>query len=415
MEYLEEHLDGNLCRCTGYRPIWDAARILCDDVEGVYQQRRGPCGILCDECPEQETCQHEDAVSTSPHPQQTTTTVCCSTSGDKIAAKEALIKSQPHWKEQATQMFPKELLDHASVECLALTKPLMVVDHTEFHGAGTWFKPTNLVELLSLVKDFGNECKIVVGNTEVGIGRYYFHVENGKELDFGSQKVLCLSIETRFKQAVYPRLVFPSDAVECLYDFAVTPDQVVIGACVPLSRIQHQCQTLATTSRGDLARTLMPIHDMLRWFASTQIRNVACLGGNLVTASPISDMNPMLASMGAKLVLSKLDDSSSTISRRFRPVSEFFLRYRTVDRDPSEIVERIEIPILGKVFEYVKPFKQARRREDDISIVTSGMHIKLGIKEGKFVIEHIALAFGGMAPKTIMAVETARDGRGRVV
>jgi xanthine dehydrogenase iron-sulfur cluster and FAD-binding subunit A len=28
---IEEHMDGNLCRCTGYRPIWDAAKSLCGD------------------------------------------------------------------------------------------------------------------------------------------------------------------------------------------------------------------------------------------------------------------------------------------------------------------------------------------------------------------------------------------------
>jgi xanthine dehydrogenase/oxidase len=152
----------------------------------------------------------------------------------------------------------------------------------------------------------------------------------------------------------------------------------------------------------------MPIYDMLRWFASTQIRNVACLGGNLVTASPISDMNPMLASMGANLVLASLGDDHSSVSRRTVPVSEFFLRYRVVDIQPTEIVEYVEVPILAPVFEYVKPFKQARRREDDISIVTSGMQIRLAVKDGKYIIEHIAMAFGGMAPKTILAVETAK-------
>ena len=119
-------------------------------------------------------------------------------------------------------------------------------------------------------------------------------------------------------------------------------------------------------------------------------------------------MNPMCAAMGGVLTISKVGDDRKSVSRRSVKVSEFFLRYRTVDIDPSEIVERVEIPILAPVFEYVKPFKQARRREDDISIVTSGMHVKLGIKDGAFVIDHIALAFGGMAPKTIMAVETQK-------
>jgi xanthine dehydrogenase/oxidase len=147
---------------------------------------------------------------------------------------------------------------------------------------------------------------------------------------------------------------------------------------------------------------------MLRWFASSQIRNVACLGGNLVTASPISDMNPLLASMGATLVLSKLGEDNKSVSRRMVPVSQFFLGYRIVDISSTEMVEGVRVPVLAKVFEYVKPFKQARRREDDISIVTSGMHIRLAPKEGGFTIEHIAMAFGGMAPTTILAVETAK-------
>jgi xanthine dehydrogenase/oxidase len=216
-----------------------------------------------------------------------------------------------------------------------------------------------------------------------------------------------LFTETRFKHAVYPRLIFPSETVESLYVFTATANQLVIGACLPLSQIQHKCKSLSSDS--SLTKTVMPIHDMLRWFASTQIRNVACLGGNLVTASPISDMNPMLASMGARLILSKLGDDNVSLLRRSVPVSEFFLKYRTVDIDPAEIVERVEVPVLAKVFEYVKPFKQARRREDDISIVTSGMYIRLAVKGEAFVIEQIDMAFGGMAPKTIMASETMKS------
>lgn len=152
----------------------------------------------------------------------------------------------------------------------------------------------------------------------------------------------------------------------------------------------------------------MPMHDMLRWFASTQIRNVACLGGNLVTASPISDMNPMLASLGASLVLSSFDKNNSTISRRSVKVSDFFLKYRTVDLKLTELVERIEVPVVQSTLEYAKPFKQARRREDDISIVTSGMRIRLTVKDGKYFIDDIAIAFGGMAPTTVMAVKTMK-------
>ena len=218
---------------------------------------------------------------------------------------------------------------------------------------------------------------------------------------------LITPLESRFKQAVYPRLIYPSESIQELYSFETSETQITIGACIPLSAIQHKCGSLGK-QQATLARTLIPIHDMLRWFASTQIRNVACLGGNLVTASPISDMNPMLASMGGNLILSSLADDGKSVSRRSVPVQNFFLRYRVVDIKPTEIVESVEIPVLAHVFEYVKPFKQARRREDDISIVTSGMKLRLVVKDDKYVIDHIAMAFGGMAPKTIMAVETAK-------
>ena len=156
-----------------------------------------------------------------------------------------------------------------------------------------------------------------------------------------------------------------------------------------------------------LGRTTKPIHDMLRWFASSQIRNVACLGGNLVTASPISDMNPMLAAMGGKLVISSIGDDKKTVISREVAVSDFFLKYRTVDLKPTEIVERVEVPVMSEVFEYLRPFKQARRREDDISIVTSGMRIRLVPEDGKWMIKDAALAFGGMAPTTVLAPKTA--------
>ena len=40
-------------------------------------------------------------------------------------------------------------------------------------------------------------------------------------------------------------------------------------------------------------RTLNAVLSQLRWFAGTQIRNAATLAGNIVTASPISDLNPV--------------------------------------------------------------------------------------------------------------------------
>jgi xanthine dehydrogenase/oxidase len=372
VEHVQEHLDGNLCRCTGYRPIWDAARSLCVNGEDAV---RGPCGTPCLQCPQHETCEQDCNVQQK---KMDGSVSCCSSSHNKMKTYKETFLANRDWLDQPSAMFPRALLEDASEVVSELGKPLLIVDSTEFHRASTWVKPTSLVELLELLHEF-DACKLVVGNTEVGI-------------------------EARFKHAVYPCSVHPSDAIRELFLFEASDSMITIGSCCTLSTIQQSCMITAR-EHPLLARTVMPMHDMLRWFASTQIRNVACLGGNLVTASPISDMNPMLAAMGGKLVLSS--SLNGAIVRRRVDVAKFFLKYRTVDLEPNELVECIEIPVLQEVFEYLKPFKQARRREDDISIVTAAMRIRLRISHDVFVIEDVALAFGGMAPVTVMATETA--------
>ena len=167
---IEEHLDGNLCRCTGYRPIWDAARSLCDD-----NNNHGPCGTPCEECPERQLCEMECNTENPKRLSLKGKNIVISTSEDKKEMKKSLTSSSPDWTDQPKNMFPSDLLDAMSTDNEALSKPLMVVDSSRCQGAGTWFKPTTLFELLSLLKEFGDSvsggCKIVVGNTEVGIGK----------------------------------------------------------------------------------------------------------------------------------------------------------------------------------------------------------------------------------------------------
>jgi xanthine dehydrogenase/oxidase len=178
--------------------------------------------------------------------------------------------------------------------------------------------------------------------------------------------------------------------------------------------VQSKCADLM--DHPTVNRNAKAMHDMLRWFASTQIRNVACLGGNLVTGSPISDMNPLLACMGAKVIISSIGDDEKIITRRSVAVSDFFLSYRKVDLGAHELIEYIEVPIVKPVFEYIFPFKQARRREDDISIVTSGMRIRVEpeIHVG-YRISEVSIAFGGMAAKTILATATAQSLQGKIM
>lgn len=97
----------------------------------------------------------------------------------------------------------------------------------------------------------------------------------------------------------------------------------------------------------------------LKYFAGTQIRNVACIAGNIVTASPISDLNPVFVAVvrfllcplfgtwyfrcscvfdiqGAVLKVTSLNGGERMI-----PMQEFFLGYRKTAIKPSEVVVSI--------------------------------------------------------------------------
>ncbi len=77
-------------------------------------------------------------------------------------------------------------------------------------------------------------------------------------------------------------------------------------------------------------------------FASTLVRNLATIGGNIVNASPVADMSAILLSLGALAEISKT--STSSLEHRRLPLEKFFLGYKSVDLQPGEFLSAIYIP-----------------------------------------------------------------------
>ena len=136
---------------------------------------------------------------------------------------------------------------------------------------------------------------------------------------------------------------------------------VHVGGGVTLTRLEHHLEQMlsdpaafginAFATRGHRA-----IVEMLKWFASGQIRNVASLAGNLCTASPISDLNPVLMSLGAVLTLAGEGEATREVA-----VRDFFVGYRRTAMSPHEILLSVRIPATSE-HEFVRCYKQARRR-----------------------------------------------------
>lgn len=140
--------------------------------------------------------------------------------------------------------------------------------------------------------------------------------------------------------------------------------------------------------------------EMLRRYASQQVRNAATIGGNIANGSPIGDGPPALIALGATLHLRK------GATRRDMPLENFFLDYRKQDRQPGEFVEAITIPASAPA---LRCYKISKRFDQDISAVCGCFN--LTIEAGKVTAARIA--FGGMAgiPKRAAAVEAALLGK----
>jgi xanthine dehydrogenase small subunit len=140
--------------------------------------------------------------------------------------------------------------------------------------------------------------------------------------------------------------------------------------------------------------------ELLRRYASTQVRHAATIGGNIANGSPIGDGPPALIALGAVLHL-RQDDTS-----RDMPLEDFFLDYRKQDRRAGEFVTGITIP---KSAPNLRCYKISKRFDQDISAVCGCFNIDMA--GGKITAARIA--FGGMAgiPKRAAAVEAALIGQ----
>lgn len=107
-------------------------------------------------------------------------------------------------------------------------------------------------------------------------------------------------------------------------------DEIRIGALT----------TLRTIERSDiLAETLPAVANTASKIASIRIRNVATIGGNLAHADPDLDMPPLLAGLGAKIVVHGRDGD------RVHDITDFIRGYYQTKLDEGELVREIRIPI----------------------------------------------------------------------
>jgi xanthine dehydrogenase small subunit len=179
------------------------------------------------------------------------------------------------------------------------------------------------------------------------------------------------------------------NGVEDLKGIEVQGGQLHVGACVTISALRE-----AVKDR------LPSFGELLRRYASVQVRNAATIGGNIANGSPIGDGPPALIALGAALHLRRGDEMRSMA------LENFFLEYRKQDRRPGEFVAGVSFPEFAPA---LRCYKISKRFDQDISAVCGCFNVT--VEDG--AVTSARIAFGGMAgvPKRAALAEAALVGK----
>lgn len=330
---IEEAFDGNLCRCTGYRPILNAAQTFSVETGCAKAKTNGGGG-----------CCKENGAGGG----------CCKDGKDDQPIKRFTPPGFIEYKPDTELIFPPALTKYEF-------RPLAFGNKRK-----RWYRPVTVDQLLQ-IKNAHPSAKIIGGSTET-------------------------QIEIKFKGLQYTASVYVGDIPE-LRRFEFKEDHVHVGGNVTLTDLEHISLQAIEHYGHDKGQVFSAVHKQLKYFAGRQIRNVGTPAGNLATASPISDLNPVLVAADAVLVAKSLDKETLI------PMAEFFKGYRTTALPADAIIASIRIPVTRER-EFFRAYKQAKRKDDDIAIVNAALRVKLSEAS---TVESVSLVYGGMAPFTISA------------
>lgn len=155
----------------------------------------------------------------------------------------------------------------------------------------------------------------------------------------------------------------------------------------------NTCEMGAAATVTDIAESTVFIEHFpslvkyIRLIASTQIRNMATVGGNFTNASPIGDLTIFFLALDAQLVL------SNGTAKREVPLRDFYKGYKILDKASNEFIEKIsfELPATGQLFNFEKVSKRTCL---DIASVNSALHLIMN----EDMITAAGLSAGGVGP-----------------
>ncbi|CAO2615974.1 Aldehyde oxidase 4 [Lemmus lemmus] len=344
-DQITEALGGNLCRCTGYRPIVESVKTFSPGSTVCQMKGSGQC---CMDADEKSFVGREEKMCT------------------KLYNEDEFQPLDPSQEP----IFPPELIRMAEdPDKRRLT----------FQGPRTtWFVPVTLEDLLELKASYP-EAPLVMGNTTVGPS-------------------------IKFKGEFHPVFISPLRFPE-LHLVKNTDNGVTIGAGQSLAQLKDALDFLVSEQPKEKTKTFHALLKHLRTLAGPQIRNMASLGGHVVSRPNFSDLNPILAAGNATInVMSKEGEQQIPLDGAFLEGSP------ETNLKPEWVVVSVSIPYTTQ-WHFVSGLRLAQRQENSFAIVNAGMSVEF--EEGTNTIKDLQMFFGSVAPTVVSASQTCKQLVGR--
>ncbi|XP_071153980.1 xanthine dehydrogenase/oxidase-like [Mytilus edulis] len=334
-DQMERALEGNLCRCTGYRPIIDAFK---------QASKACPCGL--------GLCQQSDSTDSS------------------IETKTV---TEQNRDPSQSFIFPPELQvkEEYRKSSVVFTK-----------GDYSWYRPGSLSDLLQIKQQNPDAC-LLMGCTSVG-----FLLRTGQ---MKSKTIICGS------------------NVPELCTVEVTDTEFVIGSAVTMRSLEQALNDKAKGVNENQLRTFDALQDGLRWIGADQIRNMATIGGHIMSQAPNHDLQTLLMAMGAQLNFLYLDKNNTQKSISCR-LDDTFLKNGPGRFGTAEIMTSISIPLTSKE-EYVSFFKQPGRRGFDYAVLNAGICIQF--KPDSHVVKQARICLGNIDKKPVFVKSAESELEGK--
>jgi aerobic carbon-monoxide dehydrogenase medium subunit len=229
--------------------------------------------------------------------------------------------------------------------------------------------PASLDEALDVLKQRGDEARVIAGGT-----------------------ALVILMKQRL---VRPELVISLRRLPELQRLAADNGALHIGATVTHRAMETDA---AVRERWPL------LADTFRHVATVRIRNMATVGGGIVHGDPNQDPPPALIALDARVRL------RSSEGEREVPMQEFFLDYYETDVRPGEVLTEIVVPAqpakAGWAYTKFLP-----RTADDYATVSVACLLTLEDGTNRCQEARVALGSAGTTPLRADAVEAALRGQ----